>query len=189
MKTVNDELEFNTIEEVMKFNTKERAFRNGWKEIHTIVEQYLADIQQKHLDVLKDVNANMKNDLTSISDPECQSKFYKLCKLVNMMKGISIMNYFICTPVYKEIDIKLFETEQEAYEKGKRKAYDAMLDIWIRSCNEKIIEDEQKQLMLGALNLLKRISELTGYKFDCNDRGIDYESIRANISNERIRGC
>lgn len=160
MKIVNDELEFDTLEEVLEFNAKNRAFRNGWIEIDTLAEQYLADVQQKHLEVLKDINADMKNDLTGISDPECQSKFNKLCKLVNMMKGISIMNYLICIPVYRESDITLFKTEQEAYETGKRKAYDAMLDIWIRSC------DEQKLQMSGAWNLLKRISEITGYEFN-----------------------
>lgn len=158
MKTVNDELEFNTIEDVREFNAKDRAFRKGWLEIYTLAEQYLADVQQKHLDVLKDVNAEIKNDL--ISDPECQSKFYKLCELVNMIKGISIMNYLICIPVYKESDITLFKTEQEAYETGKRKAFDTMSDIWIRSC------DEQKLQMSGACNLLKRISEITGYEFN-----------------------
>lgn len=163
-----EELEFDTIEEVLEFNVKERAFRNGWEATYTLADQYFADFQQKHLELLNHVNADMKNDCVWIDNPDWESKFDESCNLMSMMLGISRLKMFIATPIYEDNDIDLLDSEQEAYETGKHKAYDAMLDIWHKLCNEEIIGNEQKLYMLGAWNLLNRISALTGYQFDCN---------------------
>lgn len=171
-----EELEFDTIEAVREFNVKDRAFRNGWKEIYELTDQYFNDIFQENLDLSRQLNAEIKNDFACINGPDWQSRFDGSCNLVSQLSGISKLIKFICTPIYDETEIAFFTTEQEAYETGKRKAYDAMLDIWIRSCNEKIIEDEQKLQMSGVRNLLKRISSITGFEFNHTLEEIENEN-------------
>lgn len=161
------------VNEAMRFIEREIAYCRGWNEIYELSCTYFDMLTDQHSAVLKYVSAKLQQDVACMKSKEWQNSFDQSCELMKKMTGVSKLKLFICTPIYNDQMIEIFETPQQAYSAGKHQAFYKLHTVLFNSIESLSIEastmetadyENSKLILSGAMDLLTELSSITGFE-------------------------